>query len=313
MSNAMRIVLFCATQRGYRALERLAALAPEAELIVFTFREEPHEPPFLDDIRGLCERVGATCYEAKWVGTAKWQSFWESTDVDLILTVSWRYMIPSSVYKRARLGAFVFHDSPLPRYRGFAPTVWAIINGETETGVTLFEMADAVDSGAIIAQELVPIGQDNTIAEVMEQVTQTYLHLLERYLPALVSGSFTRIEQDQSLATFTCKRLPEDNQINWNASTRDCYNLIRAVTRPYPGAFTTLAGEKWIIWRAEWLPNFPPYVGRIPGRIVEIHPNRGVVVLTGDGALLITEVGREGEASQPAADVFNSLSMTLAR
>ncbi len=305
----MRIVLLCATRRGYRVLERLIEIAPDADLTVFSFREEAHEPPFLDDIRALAEAHGTQFHEARRVGGRR--EFWDTTPVDLMLVVSWRYLIPAEIYRRPTRGTFVFHDALLPAYRGFAPTVWAIINGEDHTGATLFEIADEVDSGDIVAQQRVPITADATIAEVLEDVTQAYLWLLEDKLPALLAGTATRSAQDQTQATFTCKRLPEDNRIDWTQSTPRIYNLIRAVTTPYPGAFTSLAGRKLTIWAAH--PVERRYIGRVPGRVVEIKPGEGSVVLTGDGALLVTEVQLEGEARARAADVLNSLTQTLGR
>lgn len=309
----MRIVLFCATQRGLRVLDKLRSLVPDAQLIVFSFRETEHEPPYFDSIRERAEAHGAVFYETRQAGASKWDSLWESTPIDLMLCVSWRYLIPSDVYQRARLGCFVFHDSPLPAYRGFAPTVWSIINGERETGATLFEIAEGVDSGAIVAQSSVPIGDNDTIAEVMERVTETYLALLEAQLPALLSGSAPRQGQNERQATYTCKRLPEDNRISWEHSSRVIHNLIRAVTTPYPGAWTTLDGRRLTIWSASKLDGFPPYVGRIPGRVVEIRRGEGVVVLTGDGAVLVRQVQRENETAVPAWEVLNSLSQTLGR
>ena len=309
----MRIAVLCATRRGYRVLERLFAIVPDAELVVFSFREEAHEPPVRDDIRALAEANGAQFHEARQVGAAKWRPLWESTAFDLMLVVSWRYLIPPEVYKRPKRGTFVFHDSLLPAYRGFAPTVWAIVNGEDHTGVTLFEIADDVDSGAIVAQERVPIGADDTIADVMERVTGAYLDVLTRTLPALLDGTAPRTAQDESLATYTCKRLPEDNRIDWGQPTAAIYNLIRAATAPYPGAYTMLGGRKLIIWAARRIDNPRPYVGRVPGRVVEVRSNEGAVVLTGDGALLITRVEYEGESAAIASEVLNSLAHTLGR
>ena len=135
----MRIAVFCATRRGYRFLEKLRALLPDADLLVFSFREEPWEPPFLDNIRQLTVEYGGDFYESKQVGAARWADLWNETPIDLMFAVSWRYIIPAAVYEQARLGAYVFHDSLLPDYRGFSPTVWAIINGQNHTGVTLLE------------------------------------------------------------------------------------------------------------------------------------------------------------------------------
>jgi len=308
----MRIALLCATRRGYRVLEQLIRLQPEAELVVFSFREEPYEPPFLDDIQQLAEAKGATFCEARQVGASKWVDFWSNTPIDLLLTVSWRYIIPREVFERARLGTFVLHDSLLPAYRGFAPTVWALINGEDHTGVTLFEIAEGVDTGRIIAQQRVPIGLDDTIADVMEHVTQTYLEVLAANLPLLLAGTAQRTEHDETRATYTCKRIPADNGIDWTQPTRVIYNLIRAVTAPYPGAFTTLNGRRLYIWQAQCVA-IPPYVGRVIGRVIEVRRGEGVVVLTSDGALLITRVGWEGETPVSADQILNNLGHTLGR
>ena len=309
----MRIVLLCATRRGYLFLQKLVELLPRSDLIVFSFRETPWEPPFLDDIRELTLAKGGQFFEGRQVGSQRWSPFWESTAVDLMFAVSWRYMIPASIYHRPHLGAFVFHDSLLPEYRGFSPTVWAIINGEDHTGVTLFKIAEEVDAGDIVDQDRVPIGLDETIAVVIERVTQTYLDLLERNLDNLVSGTASRYPQDHSRATYTCKRLPEDNQIDWAMSSENIYNLIRAVSVPYPGAYTYLSGQKMRVWSARRVANARQYVGRIPGRIVEVRPGEGSVVLTGDGALLLTQVQMEGGEIVHAVDVLNSLVQTLGR
>ena len=130
----MRIVVLCATQRGLLFIKKLAHLAPDAELFVFSFREEPWEPPFLQNIKVTVLSIGGQFFETRNIGGHRWNTFWNSTPVDLMLVVSWRYLLPSEVYCRPRLGSFAFHDSLLPQYRGFSPTIWAIINGEDHTG-----------------------------------------------------------------------------------------------------------------------------------------------------------------------------------
>ncbi len=309
----MRIVLFCATRRGYRFAEKLLQMQPDAEFIVFSFREDPWEPPFLDDIYRLTVQAGGQFYESKQVGAERWQELWASTPVDLMFSVSWRFMIPPAVYQQARLGAYVFHDSLLPEYRGFAPTVWAMINGENHTGATLFEMVEAVDAGGIVGQQPVTIGPDETIAQVMERVTDAYLHLLDKHLPALIAGTAVRTPQDDTQATYTCKLLPEDFQIDWQAPTERTYNLIRATTKPYVGAYTSLNGQRLRIWQAQKLPETRMYVGRIPGRVIDIRPGEGVVVLTGDDRLLITHAQLEDGDILPADEIINRYAYTLGR
>jgi methionyl-tRNA formyltransferase len=307
----MRIALFCATARGCSFLQRLKELLPESELIVFSFPEVLHEPPFLEKIRKLTTQIGGQFFETRQPGHENWNHLWEQNPIDLMFAVSWRYMIPPSLYNRARLGAFTLHDSLLPEYRGFSPTVWAIINGEDHTGVSMFQMSESVDAGDLVDQVSVPIGPDESIGSVMERVTQTYLKLLERNLENLIAGNASRKPQDHWRATYTCKRTPEDNQIDWTWPTEKIYNLIRAVSAPYSGAFTYLEGNKMRIWTAEFISDANPYAGRIAGRIVEVKKGRGVVVLTGNGMLLLTKVQMEGSGIVCASDAFRTIGQTL--
>lgn len=307
----MRVVLLCATRRGYLVLQKLTELLPKCDLIVLSFREEPWEPPFFDDIKQLTNAKQGKFIEARQAGSPKLRSFWESTVIDLMLVVSWRYLIPPDVYKRARYGTYVFHDSLLPEYRGFSPTVWAIINGEDHTGVTLFEIAEDVDTGSIVDQERVSIGPDETIETVMERVTGKYLDLLERNLDKLLGAGIQPYPQDSSRVSYGCKRLPEDNRIDWKLSAQCVHNLVRAVTHPYPGAYTFLKGRRLRIWAAQRVADGRRYVGRIPGRVVQVVPSEGSIVLTDNGALLISRVQFDGEAEVHAAELLTGLNMTL--
>lgn len=305
----MRIALLCATRRGYLFLSRLAELAPQADLIVASFREELWEPPFFDVIRDLTLRKGGQFLEARTIGN----EFWESTSIDLMLVVSWRFVLPTDVFRRPHLGTFVFHDSLLPEYRGFSPTAWAIINGEDHTGVTLFEMVQDLDAGPIVDQERIPIGREDNIAAVMNRVTQAYLDLLERNLAALLGGVAERHVQDHSRATYTCKRVLEDNEIHWWESSDSICNLVRGTSAPYPGSYTYLGTQKLFVWSARRTTESRRYAGSIPGRIVEVRPGEGVVVLTGDGAILLTEMQEEGREIVCAAELLGSLTRTLGR
>jgi methionyl-tRNA formyltransferase len=301
------VALLCSGRRGLRFLEHLREiLPPDVALSVFSFREEAIEPPFMDDIASLARQVGADFYEAKNVASPRLSGFWESTPVDVLLAVGWRFMVAPGVYQRARRGAYVFHDSLLPRYRGFSPTVAAIINGERETGVTLIEMAEQVDAGAVIDQRVVAIGPDDTVAEVVERVTDAYLDLVTVNMAALLDGTASGTPQDVSAATYACRRVAEDNRIDWSQSTSTVYNLIRGVTHPYPGAFTTLDGRLLRVWASRQDSTARRYVGRVPA-------GEGVVVLTGDASILLTTVQFDGGAEVCASEVLTSLSHTLGR
>lgn len=303
----MRIALLCATARGLQVLDRLIALAPDDDLVVCSFREEGGEPLFFDALRERAAAAGAHFYETRDVSRLGDQ--W-ADGVDLLLATNWRSLVPRAVFESVRRGAYVIHDSVLPAYRGFSPTVWAMVNREREVGATLFAMSEDMDAGDIVDQRRIPLSDEARIGSVIEQVTAAYLELLEKNLPALRTGAARLTAQDHSRATYTCRRLAEDNLIPWDAPTERIYALIRAVTRPYPGAFTWLRNRKLIVWDAQRV-DPKPYAGRIPGRIVQILPGSGTVVLTGNGALLLTEVQLEGDQPRRAPEILTGLGMTL--
>ena len=170
---------------------------------------------------------------------------------DLILAIGWYFMIPDQMIKIAAKGAVGIHGSLLPKYRGNAPFVWAIINGEKETGVSLFYFEKGVDEGDIIAQQKFPIEENDTIKEVLEKAKIASVKILLDNLQPLADGTATRIVQDNSNATIFPKRTPADGLIDWNWDHTRIKNFIRAQTRPYPGAFTQINNKKIIIWDAD--------------------------------------------------------------
>jgi len=172
---------------------------------------------------------------------------------DAFLVAGWYHMVP----KRWRdlAPAYGLHASLLPDYSGGAPLVWAMIKGESKTGITLFQMDDGVDSGPIVGQAQEFIYDDDTIATLYKRIEERGLELLTMYLPKLSEG-IARLEvQDESKRRIFPQRGPEDGLIDWHWSSRDIYNFVRAQTRPYPGAFTTWEGRQIMIWRSSVVKN----------------------------------------------------------
>ncbi len=289
----MRLALACAGRRGLRFLRRLTELAPEARLAVFSFCEEPHEPPFLDDIRAVALAGGHDFLETRKLDGPRALAWWDVLGpTELLLVVGWRYLIRRVAYERPRRGTFVLHDSLLPLYRGFSPTVWAVRNGDRQTGATLFAVADAVDSGPVVGQQAAPIGPDHTIAEVAERVTGAYLTLLERHLPELLAGTARLVPQDESRATAAPRRTRDDDRILWHEPARRVHDLIRAVTVPYRGAFCRWRGKILSVWSAAVQDEAGD--SQPAGLVVRRAPGEGVVVSAGRGAVLLRRVQVEG-------------------
>lgn len=297
----VHICILAATRRGLAFITKLNSILPHANFTVISFKEDDHEPPFFEEIENFSTKIGAKFLCARNVALEKYFSFWNSLGtLDLIFCVSWRYLIPPIIYERARLGAFIFHDSLLPKYRGFAPTVWSIINGESRTGATLMQISEGVDEGDIVDQEVVEILSNDTIAHVLVKVTSSYLTILERNIDSLLSGNFTSEPQDHSKATYTVKRTQVDYKIDWTKSAEVCYNLIRACTKPYPGAYTLLDRKKCSIWKAD-LSDSRRFEVYAPGRIVS-KSEEGISVLCGDGCILLcTEMELETESCNTLA------------
>lgn len=167
---------------------------------------------------------------------------------DAFLVVGWYHLIPRRWRELAP--AFGLHASLLPDYSGGAPLVWAMINGEKKTGITLFQLDDGVDSGPIAGQKEEIIKPDDTIATLYARIEERGLELLRDSLPQIVAGSLKLLNQDEKHRRVVPQRSPENGRIDWTLDASYIDRFIRAQTKPYPGAFTTMDGEPLTIWRA---------------------------------------------------------------
>jgi methionyl-tRNA formyltransferase len=203
-------------------------------------------------------------------------------------------MLKQPVLDLPRLGALNLHGSLLPRYRGRCPVNWVLVSGEAETGITLHYMEAKADQGDIVAQRRIPITPEDTAATLFAQMTAAAGQLFRETYPRLRSGQAERFPQDHAQASYFGGRQPEDGKIDWRQPATAIYNLMRAVTHPYPGAFTTLAGRKLLIWNGRPLAAAMA-APDVPGRITSALPGEGLLVATGDGHFLITQAQWEGE------------------
>lgn len=208
---------------------------------------------------------------------------------DAFLVAGWYHMIPKNWRELAP--AYGLHASLLPDYSGGAPLVWAMINGETKTGITLFQMDDGVDSGPIVSQAEVSIRNDDTIASIYSRIEDHGLELLRQALPAMANGTLSLYQQDESKRRTFLQRSPDDGLINWGQNARliDCF--IRAQTRPYPGAFSRFNGDIIKIWSAELdLHGHHNDVG-----CVERMSNSSYKVACSSGGIILKDISYKGK------------------
>lgn len=169
---------------------------------------------------------------------------------DLILVISWSQIIPKEIIDLAPKGCLGIHYSLLPERRGGAPLNWAIIDGLTESGITLFFLDEGIDSGDIIARKEFEITETDTPKELLDKICVLAPQLIEENINAIERGDVKRIKQDETKVTYTPRRKPEDGLIDWSKPTKEIYNFIRALAPPYPCAFTYLGNKKLIIPKA---------------------------------------------------------------
>jgi len=228
---------------------------------------------------------------------------------ECVVISSFDRIIPADLL--ARVPFVNVHYAPLPQYRGRANVNWAIINGESHTAITIHLVDQGLDSGNILYQGLVTILPDDTVADLYDHLNRLQLEHLGDAVARFLAGD-KGVAQTPESATYGCTRLPADGEIDWTAPTQQIDALVRALVKPFPGAFTYFNGRRLMIWRARPLTPPPSYAGRVPGRIVNVSRRDGYVdVLTGDGVLRLFEVQLEDGTRVAPNQVIRTVKATL--
>lgn len=296
-----RLVVCAYHNVGYRCVSELLRQGAEIALI-FTHEDSPTEEIWFDSVRELAEQRGIPCLTSD-INESQNVERLRVIAPDFIFSFYYRNMITPHVLALPLRGALNLHGSYLPKYRGRVPVNWAVINGESETGATLHYMVEKPDAGDIVDQEKVPIAFADTAHDVFAKVTAAAETLIARAWPLLRDGTAARIPMNLGEGTYCGGRKPADGRIDWTKSAVQIYNLIRGVTHPYPGAFTSLNGNKITIWQA-----WPLEGAGAPGQVVSHTP---LLVGTGHGLLEIRSLQVEGEQEYRAADFIKTHALPI--
>jgi len=226
-----------------------------------------------------------------------------SLNADLQIVVAFR-MLPEVVWDMPTLGTYNLHSSLLPKYRGAAPINWAVINGEKETGVTSFKLQHKIDVGDILFQEKTEIGEEETAGELHDRLMHIGAGVVLKTVNAIKKGEVKLISQDSLLATKAPKIFTEDCEIDWNNSTDKVFNFIRGLS-PYPGAWTTLEGKNFKIFKVSKDIDEKSYeIGEI------ISDNkRYIKIATKEGVLNILEVKLQGKKKMDVKSFLNGYKL----
>ncbi|MDT3777127.1 methionyl-tRNA formyltransferase [Nitrospira sp. MA-1] len=234
---------------------------------------------------------------------------------DLVVVAAFGRILPKTILELPPKGCLNVHGSLLPKYRGAAPIQWAVIDGEAETGITIMLMDEGMDTGAILQQEVISIGQDETSGELASRMAEIGGALLVRTLRGWVAGTVTPSAQDDSAATLAPILTKEDGLMSWGQSARCLANRIRGLS-PWPGVYTFLEGERWGIWKVQiedqesGILHTTHDAPQAPGTITAIT-KQSIRVQTGQGSLHLLEVQPENKKRMHVSDYLAGHRITL--
>jgi methionyl-tRNA formyltransferase len=296
-----RVVVFGYHTIGFHCLRRLIDLGEEVVCVV-THEDDPAETVWFESVGELARGRGIPVHQPANPNHPEFVALIRSLSPDLLLSFWYRRLLCKELLEIPRLGAVNLHGSLLPKYRGRNPVNWVLVNGETETGVTLHHMTEEADAGDIIAQRAFPIDPDDTALTLYRKLVAVAVELFGETYPLLKAGRAPRTPQDPAAATVFGRRTPEDGLVRWHWSAARVYNLIRAVAHPYPGAFTHFRAKRLYLWNARPV-TVNGHSTLPPGAVVEIRAGQGLLVGTGSGPLLLLRVQLDSE-EELAGDEF---------
>ena len=261
---------------------------------VFTYADDPNEAQWFGSVAELAARHGIPTFAPDDINHPLWVDRIRKLKPDFLFSFYYRDLIKKPILDIPKAGCLNLHGSLLPKYRGRAPINWALVKGEAETGVTLHHMTPRADDGDIVCQASVTIADEDTAVSLNQKLTELTASMLDENLAAILDGSAGRTSQDASLATTFGGRKPEDGAIDWTASATEVRNLVRAVTRPYPGAFTYRGTTKLMVWQGKVVSAGSEKVR--PGTVINTTP---LTVMCGKDALEI-------EMGQPSGGLYTT-------
>jgi methionyl-tRNA formyltransferase len=294
----MRLIFLGSRKIGYLGLVELIRLGHKI-LACFTYDWDITEGFSAKDFQKLCADEKIPYYYTKQIETPRFYKLFKDFRADYLISFYWKPLISPKMLGTAKDGINI-HFSLLPRYRGWAPLNWAIINGEKKAGVSLHYMVGDADRGDILGQESFPIAPDDDVNDLGEKAVVSGLSLIKKTFHLLAKNKAPRLKQDEEKALYSYPRLPIDGIIDWQQNAETILNLIRATTHPYPGAYSYYQKNKLFIWKAEARKNHP-FIG-IPGQIIRLNDEIGV--LTGKDVLILKSVQFEGKIEGHAKDLI---------
>ena len=274
----MHTFLWCLnTEKGFDVLNLLIEANIKDIGAVCSYPEWNVQKNFGNLIEQKCHEMG--------ISFLSWDEFKKDFKNNLkkynisgIVTIGWQYLLPLELNTDLPDKIIVFHDSLLPRYRGFSPTATAILKGDNYVGISVIYASEEMDAGDLILQKSVEINDFVYIGDAIKIISKLYCECAIQFINLVKSNAINPKKQDEMLATYCIWRNPEDNEIDWNSSARDILNLIRASGYPYFGAYTSLQNDLIRIWEVTTLEYDVNFEIRDTGKIWKIENGKPIII-----------------------------------
>ncbi|MBN2507849.1 MAG: methionyl-tRNA formyltransferase [Verrucomicrobia bacterium] len=297
-----RRILFMGTAE--LACESLAALCAHPAFQVVAAVTQPDRPrgrnllPQPPPVKVLAQREGLPVLQPERARAASFLHELQDYAPDLIVVAAYGQILPQTLLDLPRHGCLNVHASLLPQYRGAAPIQWALLNGESETGVTIMQMDAGLDTGPILAQRTTPIEPGDDAQTLHNRLAALGATLLLDTIPGYLAGQIRPRPQPAQNASYARKITREDGHMDWHKPAETLHRQVRALT-PWPGSYTRLPGGPKPVLLKIWSATIEPHHRGAPGEVLHAGKS-GIVVACGENALRLLDVQREGGRRLPA-------------
>lgn len=283
----MRVVFIGCVEFSYAILSRILGHEDVEVVGIVTRAASPFNADFRS-LEPLAREYGIPCLLTGGNDQSELAAWLREHDPDVIYCFGWSYLLRPEILDIPELGVVGYHPTALPKNRGRHPVIWAVALGLEATASTFFFMDEGADSGDILSQERLTIREGDNARTLYDRLVNIAAQQVDTFTRALADRTYTRKPQDHSKANYWRKRNKRDGRIDWRMSSRPLNNLVRALTRPYPGAHFDYGNVEVAVWRAERVDNAFPHPNYEPGKVLAVNED-SFVVKCGEGALRILD------------------------
>lgn len=296
--ESLKIVFFGSSGYSLPSLEALSKTGyPIQAVVTLPQRKGGRGQEALPNpVRDWAESHGIKLFQQEKMADPSFQEALKALSPDLFIVASFGKFLPASLLQIPKQFTLNIHPSLLPKFRGPSPVVWALLEGEKKTGVSLFRVNERIDAGEILLKEEVPIGEDEDVQGLSERLFRRGAELLLKGLSLIETGKASFTAQDEREATYASRLKKSDGDIDWSQESWRIASQVRAF-KGWPGSFTFYQGKRLILWKV--CPQPAPSQKRA-GQILECIKGKGILVSTGEGTLLIQELQPEGKERMEA-------------